>query len=362
MRPKPSPERASTNDSLDEERQKTDQQLATKRAAVEAEADDVVRDARKRADAVLQAAREAADHPSRSDGETVQEERARGDAAVVSERATEDRALKRERLDSRGGLEELFKLERDTTDLHLLTERARSDEDVNTRDTFLAMVCHDLRTMLSGISLTAAVLIKEEATGTGSTVRARAERIQRLTARMGRLVGDLVDVATIETGRPLVQPEGGDLKRLLREADEGLHSIAASKQIAFTTEIVAQPRIRPFDHDRILQVLANLITNAIKFTPEGGRISLRVEEQEGAVRFSVHDTGPGIPADKLQAIFERFWQVTQKDRRGLGLGLYISKCIVEGHGGRIWAENLPGGGATVSFTLPADAPAPPPAG
>ena len=359
MDPKNSPERASTDDSLDEEREKADRQLATKRATVEADADGVVRDARKRADAVLHAAREAADHPQEQErgGETVQQERARGDAAVASERATEDRLLQQERLAHRGGFEELFKLERDTTDLHLLTERARSDEAVNTRDTFLAMVCHDLRTMLHGISLTAAVLAQEEATGTSATVRARAERIQRLTGRMARLVGDLVDVATIETGRPLVLPEGGDLQRLLREVDEGLHAVAASKRIAFISEILGQPRLAAFDHDRILQVLANLITNAIKFTPEGGRIALRVEAQEGAVRFSVQDTGTGIPADKLEAIFERFWQVTQKDRRGLGLGLYISKCIVEGHGGRIWAESTPGSGATVSFTLPAARPA-----
>ena len=353
MDPKISPERASTDDSLDEERGRTDRQLAEKRAEIDADADSVVRDARKRADAVLQAAREVADHPLEHGGETVQQERARGDAAVVSERATEDRAVRRERLLTRGGLEELFKLERDTTDLHLLTERARSDEDVSTRDTFLAMVCHDLRTMLAGILLTSELLVKEEAPETGGKVRERAERIQRLTRRMGRLVGDLVDVATIETGRPLVLPEDGDLELLLREADEGLHAVAASKQIAFTSEIVGQPMPAPFDHGRVLQVLGNLISNAIKFTPEGGRIALRVEAQEGAVRFSVHDTGPGIPADKLEAVFERFWQVSQKDRRGLGLGLYISKCVVEGHGGRIWAESTPGEGATVSFTLPA---------
>ena len=356
MDPKNSPERASTDDSLDEERSKADRKLAEKRAVIDAEADSVVRGARKRADEVLQAAREAADHPLEGGGETVQQERARGDAAVRTERATEDLALRRERVASRVGLDELFKLERDTTDLHLLTERARSDADVSTRDTFLAMVCHDLRSMLSGILMSADLLVKEEAPASGGNVRARAERIQRLTRRMSRLVGDLVDVATIETGRPLVVPEEGDLQRLLREADDGLHGLATSKQIAFTSEIVGKPLPAPFDHERILQVLANLITNAIKFTPEGGRIELRVEAEEGAVRFSVSDSGSGIPADKLEAVFERYWQVTRKDRRGLGLGLYISKCIVEGHGGRIWAQSTPGSGSTVSFTLPATSP------
>ena len=223
MDPKNSPERASTDDSLDEERTKADRQLAEKRAVIDAEADSVVRGARKRADAVLQAAREAADHPFEGGGETVQQ-----------------------------GLDELFKLERDTTDLHLLTERA----PLRRRRQHARHLPGDglpyLRTMLSGILMTADLLVKEEAPESGSDVRARAERIQRLTRRMSRLVGDLVDVATIETGRPLVVPEEADLQRLLREADDGLHGLATSKQIAFTSETVGKPLPAPFDHERIL--------------------------------------------------------------------------------------------------------------
>jgi signal transduction histidine kinase len=112
-----------------------------------------------------------------------------------------------------------------------------------------------------------------------------------------------------------------------------------------------------FDHERILQVLANLLTNAIKFTPAGGRILLRVEPVGQDVCFSVADTGPGIPSHQLESVFERFWQARSEDRRGLGLGLFISKGIVEAHGGRIWAESQPGKGSTFSFTL-AGAPAP----
>ena len=107
-----------------------------------------------------------------------------------------------------------------------------------------------------------------------------------------------------------------------------------------------------YDHDRMLQVLANLITNAIKFTPEGGRIALRCEVSDTELRFSITDTGPGIPQEMLEQIFERFWQVGANDRRGLGLGLYISRCVVEAHGGAIHARTETGGGATVTLTLP----------
>ncbi|HEX6297443.1 MAG TPA: ATP-binding protein, partial [Burkholderiales bacterium] len=104
---------------------------------------------------------------------------------------------------------------------------------------------------------------------------------------------------------------------------------------------------------RILQVLANLISNSLKFTPRGGKITVRGEREAGNVRLCVRDTGSGIPGDALGRIFQRFAQFAKDDRRGLGLGLYISRCIVEAHGGRIWAESQPGAGSKMCFTLPA---------
>jgi signal transduction histidine kinase len=96
-----------------------------------------------------------------------------------------------------------------------------------------------------------------------------------------------------------------------------------------------------------------LVTNAIKFCPRGAHVSIRAERSGGEVRVAVQDTGPGIPAANLEPIFGRFSQVGRRDRRGLGLGLYISRCILEAHGGRIWAESPPGEGSTFFFTLPA---------
>lgn len=107
-----------------------------------------------------------------------------------------------------------------------------------------------------------------------------------------------------------------------------------------------------FDHERILQVLGNIIGNAIKFTPPRGRIAVTLEGSGDSIRFRITDTGAGIPSEHLDAIFERFRQVPGANRSGLGLGLYISRCIVEAHGGKIWAESEVGRGTTISFTLP----------
>jgi signal transduction histidine kinase len=102
----------------------------------------------------------------------------------------------------------------------------------------------------------------------------------------------------------------------------------------------------------MLQVLANLITNAIKFTAPGGTVTVRGQRMDDELRLSVVDNGPGIAGSMLEAVFERFWQVGKNDHRGLGLGLYISRCIVDAHGGRIWAESRPGGGSAFHFTIP----------
>jgi signal transduction histidine kinase len=139
---------------------------------------------------------------------------------------------------------------------------------------------------------------------------------------------------------------------VVTEAVETFQPRAATGQISLMTELIAPLSPATLDSARILQVLINLLSNAIKFTPPNGKVTVRAERQGAQLRFSVTDTGDGIPADKLEAIFERFFQVAENDRRGMGLGLYISKCIVQGHGGRIWAESKKGEGSTFVFTIP----------
>jgi signal transduction histidine kinase len=127
---------------------------------------------------------------------------------------------------------------------------------------------------------------------------------------------------------------------------------AAAKGIALELDAGSAPLAWTFDYARLLQVLANLIANAMKFTPAGGRITVYARGQGTDLRISVRDTGAGISPHLLEAIFERFWQASADDRRGLGLGLYIARCIVEAHGGRIWAESTEGAGSTIHIVLP----------
>jgi signal transduction histidine kinase len=168
---------------------------------------------------------------------------------------------------------------------------------------------------------------------------------------MNRLIGDLVDVASIEAGKLVVAREVGDPASAVMEAVDAFQAQAAASGIALGVEIVQPvPRI-PFDGARIVQVLINLLGTAIKFTPRGGRVVVHVECLGKDLSFAVRDTGVGIPKDHLESVFERFVQV-RDDRRGMGLGLYISKCILEGHGGLIRAESEPGQGSSFVFTLP----------
>jgi signal transduction histidine kinase len=349
-------ERAKTDDSLRSERKNTDDARKAGRASAEHDADGVVDHARTVADAVLGAARLRADHESlgprgRARAGAVVGERARADSAVRGERATADVALRTDRQAQAAALDALLVHERAATDAFLLTERARSDDAVANRDDFLGMVAHDVRNLLNLVVLSLE-LLRPGDDEPAPHVAAAADRIRRYVARMNRLIGDLVDVTSIEVGKLAMAPRPGDAAALVAEATEAFRPAALEKGISLSAEVPAGPLPVELDHDRMLQVFANLLANAIKFTPRGGKITLRVEAARGMLRFCVSDTGVGIPAPMLEAIFQRFWQVDEGDRKGQGLGLYISKSIVEAHRGRIWAESQPGKGSQVYFTLP----------
>jgi signal transduction histidine kinase len=232
----------------------------------------------------------------------------------------------------------------------LSAERAHADVAIATRDDVLGIVSHDLRDMLTTVMGFAALI---EKTPPEDQAVSYARRIGRSGARMDRLIGDLVDIASIDAGALAVTREMSDLTSVIVEAVDSFHARAAAAGVSLVIDPVP-PMAVAFDPARILQVLTNLLSNAIKFTQAGGRVIIRVSVMGGGdVRVSVSDTGIGIPPDKLDAVFVRFLQVAKNDRRGVGLGLYISKCIIQGHGGRIWAESRLGGGTTFSFTLPA---------
>lgn len=368
------PERERTNQSLRTEREKADHAVRAKREHVARHADAVVdrardnadgvlRLARQNADAVLEVAREKADGKLDPDARGLEpkaaiiEERALADGALRDERDGADETLRLEREEHARTLVRFLPLERESTDRYLLTERNRSDDALANRDDFLAIVAHDLRDLIGGVVMSATLLAKRAPQNEeGANVLAETKRIERYAARMKRLIGDLIDVASIDAGKLAVAPATGDLAVPIAEAAETFRATASAKGVILETRIDAAPLFATFDHERILQVLANLISNSLKFTLQGGTITIRGEREAGNIRLSVRDSGGGIPDHALERIFERFSQVDRNDRRGLGLGLYISRCIVDAHRGRIWAESQPGRGSKISFTLPAHCP------
>lgn len=350
-----------TDASLREEREKADREMTASRVAIEKDADAVVEHARENADAVMVAAREKADEkvdeltPLKARSSIVLDRKLE-DQALRDERAAADQSVRRERDAHTSMLTRLLPLERDATDQYLLTERARSDDALATRDDFLGMVSHDLRDLLNGIVVSSQFLAQKLQKHSDSTqLLIETARIERYGARMNRLIGDLVDVASIDSGKLAMHVAPGDVASLVVEAVDALQVLASAKGISLEAQNPLGPCAAAFDHDRMLQVLANLIANSIKFTPKGGSIRVHCKNVGESFEFCVDDTGEGIPGAMLEAVFERFWQVGKNDRRGLGLGLYISRCIVEAHGGTIRAQSSPGHGTRMVFTLPISA-------
>lgn len=169
---------------------------------------------------------------------------------------------------------------------------------------------------------------------------------------MSRLIEDLLTAAKAENGRLSVDLRAEDVASIVDEAVQ--ESIGAAEEHSLVLESRVPRELPPAscDRGRILQVLANLLGNAIKFTPAHGRVSVDVSRRGAFVCFSVSDTGAGIAAPQLPHVFERYWQKKEDRRRGSGLGLYIAKAIVEAHGGKIWVESEVARGSTFSFTVP----------
>ncbi|AUX32325.1 MULTISPECIES: ATP-binding protein [Sorangium] len=230
----------------------------------------------------------------------------------------------------------------------------QAQHGIRTRDDFLAIVSHDLRNPLSSILTAAALLMKTLPTSAqGAQDRKRAEIILLAAQRMLRLIGDLLDVAAIEAGRLSMEKRRHAAGALVRDAIEMEQALATQKHLVLKSEVCGGGGFEVLcDRERVLQVFANLIGNAIKFTGEGGVITVRAEPRGEEALFAVADTGAGIRPDELPHIFNRFWQVAETARLGTGLGLTIAKGFVEALGGRIWAESQHGAGATFFFTLP----------
>lgn len=218
------------------------------------------------------------------------------------------------------------------------------------RDNVLAVVAHDLRNPLNTI-LMAAELLLDVASDQKKADPRHVEIISRAGERMDRMIQDLLDVQRMEGGRLSIDAQPESVAEIIGDTLEMLRSMAASNGVELVNESAqGLPQVIA-DSARIQQVLSNLVGNALKFTPSGGRITVRAEPAREEIRVAVIDTGAGIEPDQLPHIFGRFWQATSGDKRGIGLGLAIAKGIVEEHGGRIWVESTPGKGSSFFFTL-----------
>ena len=255
---------------------------------------------------------------------------------------------------SAGDREAAEELRRAAVEADVRRQVQRAQRAARARDDLVAIVSHDLKNPLSVVQMQVAVLRKlagAQAADPASHLGPGLDRIDRAAERMISLIGDLLDLAKIEAGRFVVEPRAEPAAVMTAEALALLRPLAEAKGVALHEEL--EPGLRVLaDRERVFQVLSNLVGNAIKFTPSGGRVSLRAVASDEEAVFAVTDTGPGIAPQDLPRLFDRYWQAPKHAAAGSGLGLYIAKGIVEAHGGAIWAERAAEGGAAFRFTLP----------
>jgi signal transduction histidine kinase len=230
-----------------------------------------------------------------------------------------------------------------------------AEEAARSREQLVAVVSHDLKNPVATIDMAVSFLLEELVPNDAAHEHEREQlhAIHRSTKRMYRLIHDLLDAAAIEAGhlRVAQSPLAADV--LVADAVELLAPLAAPKRITLVTQMA--PALPPVaaDRERVLQVFSNLGGNAVKFTPNDGRIEIHTVLRDAMVAFEVRDTGPGMASDELPHVFDRYWQGKRTARGGAGLGLAIAKGIVEAHGGAISVTSVPGQGSCFAFTLPA---------
>ena len=233
----------------------------------------------------------------------------------------------------------------------------RAQHAIRAREDVLSFVSHDLRNPLMGIQLTTETMLR----GVPGEERRKGwkqlERIRRGAQQMRHMIDDLLDMASLDAGQLTVQVGVHDARRMFDDASAVLAPLALEKGVALQFDVPDDDGreggvIVRCDRERVIQVLSNVVGNAIKFTPPDGAVTATVRVAGAQALFAVTDTGPGISPTVRPHIFERFWKGEDLTRRGRGLGLYIAKGLVEAQGGAIWVDSPRGGGSTFSFTLP----------
>lgn len=367
--------REKTDESLKSERTRTDEALILDALATTTLEDRILESTRHRTDKVQSQKRASHDEVreelreldegpealKRAEDALIESERAIADKAIQDERIAADAARIRERRRLRLTAEALLVLERGATDEDLSTERNKFDEEFgkaegvqSARSEYVAIVSHDLRNPLTSIAMGSEVLLsKLRAPEVDREAAIRSVSvIQRNTAMMDRLIRDLLDAERIAAGKLDVKPAKQSINVLLSDCEDLFGSLALKGSLTLKLAASSENLFALIDHDRIMQVLSNLIGNAVKHTPRGGTVLLEARRKGDEIEISVTDSGPGIPEAQQKGIFEKFSQLGNGARLGLGLGLYISKWIVEAHGGTISVVSKPGEGCVFAFTVP----------
>jgi signal transduction histidine kinase len=227
---------------------------------------------------------------------------------------------------------------------------AAAEEATRAREEILSVVSHDLRNPLGAILIGASSLLQID-NDRGHRISGIAARMHRQAERMARLIEDLVDFAGIQAGKLALERDDHSPNEIISAASDIFTPLAQERGLTLQTRI--QPGLPPIkcDSERAVQVISNLMSNAIKVTPRGGQVSIGAEARDTDVVFFVHDDGPGIDDKELPNLFERYWRGKTSPYRGAGLGLSIARGIVDAHGGKIWAESKLGVGSTFYFSL-----------
>lgn len=239
-----------------------------------------------------------------------------------------------------------------TLDNARLYEEAR--RAARLRDDVLATVSHDLGGLVAGIKLRADATLNRPGGLTAEHGRNALKLIAETAERMRYLVIELSDLASVQAGRLVLRRRALDARTLIEKSCEMAEPVAAAKSLRLTRSLPSQPLQVCCDAERVFRVLGNLLGNAIKFTPAGGTIRISTERRDPAIVVTVSDQGPGIPPDQIAEIFQPYRRGADVAVPGKGLGLYISRALVEAHGGALTVDSAPGKGSTFRFTLPVE--------
>jgi signal transduction histidine kinase len=213
-------------------------------------------------------------------------------------------------------------------------------------------VAHDLRGFLFGSRIGIDILLRSIPEKERRRGWNELGRVQRLNAQMARMIEDLLDVSSLDSGRLSLNLAEWGASDLVSQAIEAFAATAADGDISYAADAPDRTATVSCDAGRVMQIFGNLVGNAVRFTPKGGSITISASAAGEHVQFAVRDTGPGIVPEHLAHIFERYWQAENSAQKGRGLGLYIARQLVEAQGGRIWAESRLAAGTTFFFTLP----------